>query len=194
MGTTHPPACSITDSQGPDPLWNTPCCSQPSVKAHQPQSPHRQQETAPPSSPTARKPLPFLAFLVLEVLQELSLGHQISPLPLAERDAQFRGAQGSEAPGAGGCCSCALLLLLKALSALGYTQLPVLTRFLFAALQAGCRKGPSGGSPAPQAPQIPKKLCKGTTGITGNHSRHPHPFLACSGLEGVWGRGKAAKK
>lgn len=61
---------------------------------------------------------------------------------------------------------------------LGYTQLPVLTCFLFAALQAGCEKGPSGGSPSPQAP--PRSQSKGTAAVIGNHSRSPHPFLVCN--------------
>lgn len=67
---------------------------------------------------------------------------------------------------------------------LGYTQLPVLTCFLFAALQAGCEKGPSGGSLSPQA--SPRSQSKGTAGVIGNHSRSPHPFLVCNKSSQYW--------
>lgn len=76
-------------------------------------------------------------------------------------------------------------LLLKALSVLGDTQLPVLTHFLFAALQVGCGKDPARGSPSPQTPQIPGQPCKGTASAIGKCSRGP--ILSSFAMVQGWG-------
>lgn len=86
-------------------------------------------------------------------------------------------------------------LLLKALSVLGDTQLPVLAHFLFAALQVGCGKDPSRGSPSPQTPQIPGQLCKGTAGAIGKCSKGPilSSFAVVQGW-GVFGVGEKQQR
>lgn len=128
------------------------------------------------------------------------------PFPLTKRDPQFRGARGSsEAPRAGRDAgpapgafdlprARALIFSLTqgSFPLRGCTQLPVLTRFLFAAPQAGCRQGPSRGSPSPKPPGSQSKAPLVPSG-------RDVPILPVfptgwPALGGIWGGGEKHQK
>lgn len=167
-------------------------------KGPQPQSPTGSEKKPPWITNSNEKTLISLPFLFLQAMPELCPEQQHLPCPGAQGTLRVGPHEAEGSPGERGRCSqpegagAAPAPALTSLTQGTFrSQLPVLTHFLFAALQTHrVWEGPGQKLTVPPNSPDPKAALEGPV------QQSPHPVLASKGpgLEGCLGCGKTADK